>query len=113
MDRLSVLADAFRLNEGPNTRGPQFVQLALGIESAMKECAVTKEELISLLGPPDLFDANGEDATYVYRFDHSEPGRNQDEWYFHIKNGRLIKSGYNQAGINDLSNLKLGSEFHS
>ena len=35
------------------------------------------------------------------------PGRNRDEWYLWFEDSRWTSSGYNRAGINDLSSTKL------
>ena len=72
----------------------------------MQTNAVSKEQLLSWLGPPDLFCGDGRDYDFVYFFDHHEAGSNRDEWYLHVRNGRLSSSGYNRSGINDLSKLK-------
>jgi len=42
----------------------------------------------------------------VYFFDHHLPGRNRDEWFFQLADGKLTASGFNRRGINNLSFLK-------
>jgi len=73
----------------------------------MKSEAFTKETVLACVGPPDLFD----DQVFVDRFDHEQPGRDNDEWYFDFDGDRLAGSGYNVRGINDLSRLKDRSQF--
>ncbi|NOZ39639.1 MAG: hypothetical protein GXP24_05370 [Planctomycetes bacterium] len=101
------LVAVYRREESSDTRGPRFKELALALEGEMKAAHVTEQMLLDCFGPPDLFD----DEVFVYHFDHEQPGRNNYEWYFPFKNGKLSNSGYNACGINDLSELKKGSEF--
>ena len=113
METIEQLAADYQSQEGPDARGPHFVKLLLQIESAMNSNPITREQLLSWLGQPDFFDADGADGTLVYTFDHYEPGSNRDEWYLQLKKGRLCRSGYNRSGINDLSKLKARSQFPS
>ena len=106
MDEIERLVSDFRTNEGPDRRGPCFKRLALGIEAVMRAAGVSQSQLLEWLGPPDLFDRQNQDVTYIYRFDHDEPGRDGDEWYLYFADGRLIQSGYNAVGINDLSGMR-------
>jgi hypothetical protein len=110
---IEQLAADFQSHEEPSARGPHFVKLLLEIESVMNTSAITREQLLSWLGRPDFFDVDGPNGTFVYIFDHHEPGSNRDEWYLHLEKGRLFRSGYNRSGINDLSDLKPRSEFPS
>ena len=101
------LINLYRIEEGESARGPLFADVAYAIEEELESRAITKRALVKFLGPPDLFD-NG---VFVYRFDHKKAGKNRDEWYFHIKRGKVFSSGFNRRGINDLSRLKDRSEF--
>lgn len=104
---LAELVAAYRETESCGRRGPAFKAVALAIETQMSIGGLTKSTIISCFGPPDLFD----DDVFVYRFDHEQPGRNLDEWFFSFEGERLTGSGYNECGINDVSGLRDGSEF--
>ncbi|PHS02918.1 MAG: hypothetical protein COA78_19715 [Blastopirellula sp.] len=104
--RIRDLVKAFRETEQSTSRGPSFKKVALALEEEMKCGQVTKQMLLDCFGPPNLFD----DHSFVYLFDHHQPG-NSNEWYFHMKDDILVNSGYNVCGINDLSDLKIGSKF--
>ena len=52
--------------------------------------------------PAYLFLAEEHHLTFLYLFDHAIAGGNADEWYFAMQQGRLVSSGYNHCGINDL-----------
>lgn len=102
------LVSDFQNSEGPKRRGPKFEAVAQALEAVLALEAVTIRELLDCFGPPDFFAGN---VLYMYKFDHEQPGRNKDEWYFHFANGQLVKSGYNQKGANDLSQLTDGAKF--
>ena len=105
---IAELMQIYRASEGMECRGPRFKDVALALEEEMKRDSVTAETLLDCFGPPDLFD---DDAVYVYIFDHKKPGRNKDEWCFHIENGIVVSSGYNCRGINDHSRMRDRSQF--
>lgn len=102
------LVSDFKASEGAKRRGPKFKAVALALDGAMATEPITTRDLLDCFGPPDYFAGN---VLYIYAFDHDQPGRNKDEWYFHLANGQLVKSGYNQKGANDLSLLADGSKF--
>lgn len=102
------LVSDFQKSEGPQRRGPKFEAAVLALEAEMLAEAITLRDLLDCFGPPDLFAGN---VLYIYAFDHEQPGRNKDEWYFHFANGQLVKSGYNKKGANDVSQLTDGSKF--
>ncbi len=109
---IAELVRVFRETESDDGRGPLFKAVALALETEMKTNAVTKETVLECFGPPDLFN-DGDDDVYFYCFDHEQPGRNNDEWYFLFARGRLQSSGYNVGGVNDLSRMKDRSQFLS
>ena len=92
----------FREEETDQRRGQFFRAVARAIEAKMRTTVITREMIVEWFGPPDYF---GDDALYLYRFDHRRARRNRDEHYFHFREGRLVNSGYNRRGINDLSLL--------
>lgn len=98
----------FKASEDAKRRGPKFKAVAVALEEAIGVEAITARDLLDCFGPPDYFAGN---VLYIYGFDHEQPGRNKDEWYFHLANGQLVKSGYNQKGANDLSLLTAGAKF--
>lgn len=106
---IAALVARFRETESRDRRGPAFKGVALALESRMRSETLTKHTILECFGPPDLFDED----VFVYWFDHDQPGRNKDEWYFDFQHGRLYGSGYNERGINDLSDLKGSSQFPS
>jgi hypothetical protein len=99
----------YRETESDDRRGPRFKDLALALEQEMRSPGVSDTVLIECLGPPDLWNTNG----FVYFFDHDRPGRNRDEWYFHLTDGRLTASGFNRRGINELSSFKTRQDWPS
>ena len=105
---IAELVQVFRESESAIRRGPYFKGVALALEEEMKRQGLSAETLLDCFGPPDLFDG---DAVYVYFFDHKKPGRNRDEWYFHLDQGIVVSSGYNRRGINDLSRMRDRSQF--
>jgi hypothetical protein len=109
--RVSKLLRAFRRTESNDRRGPQFKNVALALEKEMRAPGVSTDVVIQCFGPPDLWDTEGDREFLVYFFDHEVPGRNADEWYFHLTGEKVTDSGYNQRGINDLSSLKPASEW--
>jgi hypothetical protein len=104
---IAKLLSLYRQKEGDSRRGPYFTDLAYAVEKDIASGVVTKHTLLECFGPPDLFD----DGIYVYRFDHKNAGKNRDEWYFHLKDDKVISSAFNRCGINDLSSLKHRSQF--
>ena len=102
------LVTSYRQAEADDRRGPCFKDVALALEREMETDHVTKRMVLDCFGPPDLFD---DDHVFVYYFDHEQPGRNKDEWYFHFQNGKVARSGYNERGINDLSRMRDHSQF--
>ena len=100
--RVLGLLRAYREAEGDGRRGPRFVEVALALEQEMRAPGVSDAVLLECFGPPDLWDEGG----FVYFFDHKTPGRNRDEWFFHLADRKLTASGYNRRGINNLSFLK-------
>jgi hypothetical protein len=108
---IDQLAADFQSHEGLDARGPRFKQLAYAIETAMRSDVVTQDQLVRWLGPPDLFEGTEQAGMLLYRFDQTEAGKNRDEWMFFFGNGRLRQSGFNRAGINDLSAMRPGAEF--
>jgi hypothetical protein len=65
MEAIDHLSTDFQSHEGPEARGPCFKRLLLGIESEMNHTAITPRMLLNWIGPPDLFEINGDDASYV------------------------------------------------
>lgn len=102
------LVNDFAKSEGSKRRGPKFKAVALALEEGMTTEAVTLRDILDCFGPPDFFAGN---VLYLYGFDHEQPGRNKDEWYFHFANGQLAQSGFNKRGANDVSQLTAGSQF--
>lgn len=102
------LARDFKASEDAKGRGLKFKALAMALEAEMVAEPITTRDLLDCFGPPDYFAGN---VLYIYDFDHERPGRNKDEWYFHLANGQLVKSGCNQKGANDLSLLTTGAKF--
>jgi len=102
------LVNDFQKSEDSKHRGPKFKAAALALEAEMSVEVITLRELLDCFGPPDFFAGH---VLYLYAFDHEQPGRNKEEWYFHFANGQLVKSGYNQKGVNDLSQLADGAKF--
>ena len=100
--RVLELIRAYREAEGDGQRGPRFVEVALALEQEMRAPGVSDAVLLECFGTPDLWSESG----FVYLFDHKIPGRNRDEWFFHLADGKLTASGYNRHGINNLSFLK-------
>ena len=99
------LVELFCSGESNDRRGPLFKNVALALEDEMSSGSVTAQMVTACFGPPDLYDS---DTMFVYFFDHQIAGGNNDEWYFHFENGKLVNSGYNARGINDLANLQDG-----
>jgi hypothetical protein len=110
LDNIDQLAADYQSNERADARGPRFVQLAYAIDQLMQSDVVCRDQLVKWLGPPDLFEGTNQRGTLLYRFDHNEAGRNRDEWYFLLEDGRLVQSGFNHVGINDLTGLRPGAE---
>ena len=100
--RVLELVRAYREAEADGRRGPRFVEVALALEQEMRAPGVSDAVLLACFGPPDLWDEGG----FVYFFDHKIAGRNRDEWFFHLADGKLTASGYNRRGINNLTFLK-------
>jgi len=100
--RIFELVRAYRESEGDGRRGPRFKDVALALEQEMRAPGVSDAVLLECFGPPDLWSEGG----FVDFFDHDVPGRNRDEWFFHLADGKLTASGYNLRGINELSFLK-------
>jgi hypothetical protein len=100
--RISKLVKAYRDTESEGRRGPRFKDIALELEQQMRTSGVADAVLVECFGPPDLWGEGG----FVYFFDHEVPGRNRDEWFFHLAEGKLTASGFNRRGINDVSFLK-------
>lgn len=105
---IAELVEDFKKSEDPKRRGPKFKAVALALEEAMATEAVTLRDVLNCFGPPDFFAGN---VLYLYGFDHEQPGRNKDEWYFHFANGQLTQSGFNKRGANDVSQLTASSQF--
>jgi len=103
---ISELLHVFRSAEASDSRGPRFKDVALAIEREMRAQGVSEDTVIECFGPPDLWGTNEDRGLFVYFFDHELPGRNADEWYFHLTDGKLSDSAYNRRGINDFSTLK-------
>jgi hypothetical protein len=108
---IAALVQTFRETESSTTRGPLFETVALALEKQMKVPGVSAETILECFGPPDLWSHDTKYALYVYFFDVEEPGRNKEEWYFHLTNQKLTGSGHNLRGINNLSHLKTKSEW--
>jgi hypothetical protein len=107
---IDQLAADYQSHERADARGPRFVQLAYAIEPLIQSDVVSRDQLVKWLGPPDLFEGTKQRGTLLYRFDHSEAGGNRDEWYFLLEDGRLVQSGFNHVGINDMTGLRPGAE---
>jgi hypothetical protein len=95
-----ALLRRFREEETDQRRGPFFAVVVRAVEERMRSTVISPEMIVAWFGPPDYF---YKDATYIYRFDHRRARRNRDEHYFHFSDGRLVASGYNRRGLNDLS----------
>lgn len=112
--RILELVRAYREAESDQRRGPRFKKAALTLEQEMQAPGgVSDAELIECFGPPNLWDEREGGGIFVYFFDHEMPGRDADEWYFHLAGRRVIRSGYNWRGVNDLSSLKTRQDWAS
>jgi hypothetical protein len=100
--RISKLVEVYRDTESEGRRGPRFKDVALALEQEIQMRGVSDATLIECFGPPDLWGEGG----FVYFFDHELPGRNRDEWFFHLAGGKVTASGYNRRGINEVSFLR-------
>jgi hypothetical protein len=101
--RISKLVRAYRATESDESRGPRFKDVALALEDEMRVApGVSDAVLVECFGPPDLWC----EGAFVYFFDHEVPGRNRDEWFFLLADGKVTTSAYNWREINDFSRLK-------
>ena len=101
--RIAKLVDAYRENETPQQRGPRFKAVAEALEHEMSAGNVTESIVLQCLGAPNLHAEQDGKALFVYHFDHENAGRDGSEWYFHFSDQKLVSSGFNFRGINDLS----------
>jgi hypothetical protein len=96
---VSKALEAFRKSEGPRARGPRFKDVALALEREMIRPGVPEIAILECFGPPDIHRS----GLYVYFFDHETAGGTRDEWYFHVRDGKVFNSGFNARGVNNFS----------
>lgn len=106
---LSQLVQNLYRRESAKRRGPCFVAVAMALEADISAKALTAARIVQLFGRPDYWRYDFGNGLLVYRFDHDRRGRNRDEWYYHLEDGRVISSGFNGRGKNDLSDLLTAS----
>ncbi|MDB5337272.1 MAG: hypothetical protein JWN70_2891 [Planctomycetaceae bacterium] len=111
--RFRLALNRFRTRESPSLRGRYFKKVALLIERHLRRREVSQKQIVEWFGAPDLFSQTEWAAAYVYRFDHTKASKRRDEWYFFFRDGLLITSGYNHAGINQFSGFQASSAFPS
>ena len=109
--RISQLVEAYHEAESDARRGPRFKEVALALEEEIRTPGVSDAVLVQCFGIPNFWDERDGNGLFVYFFDHEEPGRDRDEWYFHLRNHKVMESGFNQRGTNVLASLRPASDW--
>lgn len=111
MTRFKSALNRFYAHEKSTLRGRRFVKVNLLIQRLMPDRDVLQTQIVEWFGAPDLFHQDDFSAAYVYRCDHVKPSKRRDEWYLYFRDGILVQSGFNRAGINHFPHFQLGSSF--